>query len=105
MKLKGVSLSCQSGLCRCPAGSTWFWSTYSSQCVSCPAGWTVYIDRCYYYTTATDTWSGAQSQCQSAGGYLIIVNDQSEYDRLVAFYQSSGAPALWVSFSFCLCCE
>ena len=89
-------MSCQSGQCLCPSGSQRFWSPYSDKCVQCPAGWTIYTDRCYYYTTATRTWSGAQAYCQSVGGYLMIVDDDSEYSRLVSFYSSSGAGSLWV---------
>ena len=93
-----VGLSCQDGKCLCPTGSQWFWSPYSKKCVSCPTGWTVYTDRCYYYTKNTTTWPNAKNFCQLAGGYLIIVDDNSEYNRLVAFYKASGATSLWVLF-------
>ena len=97
---KGVGLSCQGNQCLCPSGSQWFWSPYSTKCVQCPSGWTIYTDRCYYYTSATTTWSGANSICTNAGGYLIIIDDNTEYSRLVSFYQSSGAAALWVFILF-----
>ena len=89
-------MSCQGGQCLCPSGSNWFWSPYSNKCVGCPSGWTIYTDRCYYYTSTTTTWDGAKTTCQNAGGYLIIIDDNSEYSRLVSFYQASGAAALWV---------
>ena len=96
LKLKGVGLSCQGSQCLCPTGSLWFWSPYSNKCVQCPAGWSIYTDRCYYYTTQLVTWSEARDACKSYGGYLIIVDDNTEYNRLITFYKETNLFSVWV---------
>ena len=39
--------------------------------------------------------------CNSMGSYLMIVDDQNEYNQLISYYQSASA-SLWVRFKIFL---
>jgi len=66
----------------------------------CPSSFTVYSGRCYATITGSLlTWDQAQNDCVAKGGYLMIINNQAEYDLLLTFYAASGAGRVWVHFS------
>jgi hypothetical protein len=67
----------------------------------CPNSFTVYSGRCYSTITGTLlTWADAQTYCVNNGGYLMIINNQAEYDLLLTFYAASGAGRVWVYVTY-----
>ncbi len=92
--------------------------TYGSRCVinqqcisqnclsatntcSCPTNWDSFSAHCYtYIKDATlglgwpiqTTWSNANTNCQSLGGYLAIPNSQAEFNFLIGLINSD----IWV---------
>ena len=73
------------------------WSSDLNKCLNCPSGFTVSNGHCYYVSTGFSTWSAANSYCTSVGGYLMVLNTNSERDLLVSYYNSVGGVDLYVN--------
>ena len=42
------------------------------------------------------SWTRAAEICRQMGGYLVTINDQAEFDRVVEMAASSNTPNIWI---------
>nr|XP_024657134.1 ladderlectin-like [Maylandia zebra] len=59
---------------------------------SCPAGWTEYNNKCYFYVSTPLPWGDAQRNCQSMSANLASVQSLGEY-QLIQRVISDGSRA------------
>ena len=50
----------------------------------------------YAVERADLSWIGAQDLCLASGGYLAVINDMDEFNRITALADEQGIEALWV---------
>ena len=50
----------------------------------------------YAVERADISWIGAQDLCLASGGYLAVINDMDEFNRITALADEQGIEALWV---------
>ena len=63
----------------------------------CEEGWTEMPDgiRCAKaFDTSTD-WRGSQANCESQGGTLVRISDETDNDFVVDLYSATGAGSVW----------
>ena len=61
----------------------------------CERGWVLYDNYCYYFSNATNSWSGARNSCQSLGADLATIKTSHE----AAFVASKISPRYWIGAS------
>uniref|UniRef100_A0AAX7VLZ9 C-type lectin domain-containing protein n=1 Tax=Astatotilapia calliptera TaxID=8154 RepID=A0AAX7VLZ9_ASTCA len=59
---------------------------------SCPAGWTEYNNKCYFYVSTPLPWVDAQRNCQTMSANLASVQSLGEY-QLIQRVISDGSKA------------
>jgi hypothetical protein len=65
--------------------------------VSCPSGWIIYNNHCYYVNTNPLSWYDANAWCNSYGADLMTIRNDAEYQVLYNFYNIYTPGAyLWV---------
>ncbi|XP_034535168.1 ladderlectin-like [Notolabrus celidotus] len=50
--------------------------------LTCPSGWNLLGESCYYYYSTYKTWAQAERICQGYGGNLASVHSNAEYHNL-----------------------
>ena len=50
----------------------------------------------YAVERADMSWIGAQDLCLASGGYLAVINDMDEFNRITAMADEQGIEALWI---------
>lgn len=93
MCVQGYSFVCVSGRCLCDTNPRVFWSSDHNKCITCPVGWDITNGRCYRKYTTALTWSAAKTACIAQGGYLLISNNQNEFNNLLNYFSGSD---FWV---------
>ena len=63
----------------------------------CSAGWTPYWYGCYRLETATRTFDGAQTFCESVGGSLMSIH--SEAENSAAHVLAQGSLPVWIGMN------
>ncbi|XP_029999969.1 C-type lectin domain family 4 member E-like [Sphaeramia orbicularis] len=48
----------------------------------CREGWSSFQNSCYLLSNAVLTWKQAETQCQTLGGHLLVLNDVHELDYI-----------------------
>ena len=51
---------------------------------SCPNGWHLYNESCFYVSTTKTDQPTARSECLAMGGDLASISDQAEYDFVIS---------------------
>nr|XP_006813569.1 PREDICTED: macrophage mannose receptor 1-like [Saccoglossus kowalevskii] len=64
----------------------------------CPAGWSVYLNRCYYMNDkdGSITWSDAKTACEDKGGMLVVIDSSGVNDYVTSLTDSSTQQLFWI---------
>lgn len=60
---------------------------------NCPDEWTVYGQKCYYYSILRKRWVDAESTCEHFGGHLVTIDNINEESYLEMFIMDSRTRA------------
>ncbi|XP_071789139.1 uncharacterized protein [Asterias amurensis] len=66
---------------------------------TCPTGWTGWNDVCYKMDSTKATWTDAGTQCKTAGGRLVIIEDKYELSFLSAQLGMENGDDFFIGFS------
>lgn len=50
----------------------------------------------YQVITSDISWTDAKKECESNGGYLAVVNDEEEYQKIINMIATSGCRFAWI---------
>ena len=42
------------------------------------------------------SWKGARDKCMEKGGYLVVINDQEELDKVISIAKAAGLERVWI---------
>ena len=72
----------------------------------CQSSWTERDQRCYYFSTTSNSGTGAQSWCQGVGGHLATVDSstlnnwldgRTSSNHYIGLYNNGGSGFLWAT--------
>ncbi|XP_040202238.1 perlucin-like protein [Rana temporaria] len=52
-------------------------------CSSCPPGWKLIRNYCYYFKSTSETWEKSREKCATLNGVLLIMKDINEMNALL----------------------
>uniref|UniRef100_A0A8W8HR60 C-type lectin domain-containing protein n=2 Tax=Magallana gigas TaxID=29159 RepID=A0A8W8HR60_MAGGI len=65
----------------------------------CPAGWTGYQNKCFFFSHTMETWSSASAVCQSFKSMLAEPKTTAEIGFLSGELQHFGIADIWVGIT------
>ncbi|KFU84339.1 Macrophage mannose receptor 1, partial [Chaetura pelagica] len=67
--------------------------------VTCPDGWTPYIEHCYKVFRETKGWEDAFTSCQKEGSHLASIHSLEEHSFMVSWLGYKPADKLWIGLN------
>nr|BAO49753.1 C-type lectin [Ruditapes philippinarum] len=80
--------------CTCPSGFT------GTNCeLSCPGDWLMWEDTCFFFSTETTNWDGANVACEAKGAALAEIYDVDTNTFIIAEAQKRTDRYFWIGAS------
>ncbi|XP_054455470.1 asialoglycoprotein receptor 1-like [Anoplopoma fimbria] len=70
-------------------------------CRKCPDSWSLFENKCYFFSSRLQTWSSSRAWCQTQGGDLLIINSEPEQSFVFESSQTlqPSSSRLWIGLT------